>query len=70
MNTESASPEIDAARLAALRLSLTSGVGPLTMRALVDHFGSPLDVLAATGAQLRETPGVGPKIAAAILAAD
>lgn len=56
--------------VAAVRLSLVSGVGPLIRKALVDHFGSPAAVLGATGSQLREVPGVGSKLANAIKGAD
>jgi DNA processing protein len=46
------------------------GVGPLTRRALVEHFGSPEAVLAATGQQLQEVSGVGAKLSRAIKDAD
>ncbi|WP_240911138.1 DNA-processing protein DprA [Paludisphaera soli] len=46
-----------------LTLMLTSGVGPLTSRALLDQFGTPGAVLDAAVSELREVPGVGPKLA-------
>ncbi len=49
-----------------LLLSLVSGVGPRSWRALLDHFGSASAVLAAAPSVLREVKGVGPKLAAAI----
>lgn len=52
-----------------LRLALISGVGPLTRRSLLEHFGSARRVLEASSNQLRDTPGVGPKLSARILAA-
>jgi DNA processing protein len=58
------------ALVAALRLSLVSGVGPLTRKALLEHFGSAENVLKATGQQLREVPGVGAKVSRAIKDAD
>ncbi len=53
-----------------LRLSLVSGIGPLLRKALIEHFGSPARVLASGSGQLREVPGVGPKLAEAIASAD
>lgn len=53
-----------------LRLEFVSGVGPSMRRKLLDRFGTPATVLAAAQSQLREVPGVGPKLAAAIVAAD
>jgi DNA processing protein len=54
---------------AELLLSLISGVGPRTRKALVEHFGSAQAVLAAAVSDLREVPGVGPKLSRAIVAA-
>lgn len=45
-----------------LRLSLVSGVGPLVRRKLIERFDSPGAVLAAAPSELREVPGVGPKL--------
>jgi DNA processing protein len=52
-----------------LRLTLVSGVGPRIRRALLDRFGTPRAVLAAARSQLREVPGVGPKLTERIAAA-
>lgn len=52
-----------------LCLTLVPGVGPLTMRALLDHFGSAGRVLDATASALRNVPGVGPKLSGAIVRA-
>lgn len=60
---------VSAERLAALRLVLVSGVGPLTRQALLARFGSPSAVLAASLDQLDEVPGVGPKLARRIVLA-
>ena len=65
-----ADQQFDPALIAALRLSLIPGVGPLTRKALVEQFGSPEGVLAATGQQLKEVPGVGPKLSRVIKDAD
>lgn len=56
----------DAELLDTLCLTLVPGVGPLTMRALLDHFGSASRVLDASSSALRAVPGVGPKLAGAI----
>jgi DNA processing protein len=53
-----------------VRLSLVSGVGPLLRKALLERFGSPTAVLAATKGDLQAVDGVGPKIAARIVAAN
>jgi DNA processing protein len=45
-----------------LRLTLVSGVGPRIRHALLERFGSPRAVLTAARSQLREVPGVGPKL--------
>lgn len=52
-----------------LRLALVPGVGPRTRKALLERFGSSAAVLQALPSQLRETPGVGAKLAAKIAAA-
>ncbi len=44
-------------------LTMVSGVGPQTCRALLDHFGEPGRVLAASLTSLRGVEGVGPKLA-------
>lgn len=50
-----------------LRLVLVPGVGPRTRRKLLDRFGSTAAVLAAAPSQLREVPGIGPKLMRAIV---
>ena len=52
-----------------LRLSMVSGVGPLLRKALIERFGSPAAVLAAGKNELQAVDGIGPKIAARIVAA-
>jgi DNA processing protein len=52
-----------------LRLALVPGVGPRLRKALLDRFGSPAGIWAASRAELQAVDGIGPKIAAAILAA-
>lgn len=56
-------------KLAALRLALVPGVGPRLWRALVAHFGSPQETLAASTSSLRQVPGVGLRLAQAIASA-
>ncbi|MCA9245756.1 MAG: DNA-processing protein DprA [Planctomycetales bacterium] len=53
----------------ALRLTLVSGVGPRIRQDLLERFGDPADVLAASPSELRSVPGVGPKLVDRILAA-
>jgi DNA processing protein len=52
-----------------LRLSLISGIGPRTRRALLDRFGSSEAALNAAPSQLRSVEGVGPKLVEKIVAA-
>ena len=52
-----------------VRLSLVSGVGPLLRKALLERFGTPAAVLAASKDELQSVDGIGPKIAARIVAA-
>ncbi len=54
---------------AELRLCLTSGVGPLMRKALLDRFGSANAVFAAAPSELAEVDGVGPKLGRALSAA-
>lgn len=54
---------------ATLRLALVSGVGPRIRQALLDRFGTAEAVFSAAEAALRETAGIGPKLARAISAA-
>jgi DNA processing protein len=62
-------PSSDGHLLAALRLAMVPGVGPKTRRALLERFGSEEAVLAAAPSELREVPGVGPKLTGRIAAA-
>jgi DNA processing protein len=52
-----------------IRLTHTPGVGPLTLKALLTHFGTPAKVLRATQGQLARVDGIGPKTAERIAAA-
>src|SRR5262245_46492899 len=49
-----------------LALHLVPGVGRITFKKLVGHFGHPHDVMQATAGQLTRVTGIGPKIAQAI----
>lgn len=49
-----------------MRLHLTPGIGPRIMELLLERFGSPREVLAASGAALLDVKEVGPKLSAAI----
>jgi DNA processing protein len=69
MNQPDPSAKNHGAFIAALRLSMVSGVGPRTRRALLERFATPEAVLAAAPSDLQEVPGVGPKIARSIAAA-
>jgi DNA processing protein len=52
-----------------VRLSLVSGVGPLLRKALIERFGTPAAILAASRSDLQNVDKIGPKIAARIAAA-
>jgi DNA processing protein len=52
-----------------LRLTLVSGVGPLLRKALLERFGTSAAVLAASKDELQRVDGIGPKIAARVVAA-
>lgn len=52
-----------------LLLSMISGVGPRTRRALLERFGSPAAVWDAAPSELRSVAGVGPKLAERIIRA-
>ncbi|MDE2509257.1 MAG: DNA-processing protein DprA [Planctomycetota bacterium] len=56
----------DDERRALLRLTLVSGVGPRTARALLDKYGTATRVFDASEESLRATEGVGPKLARAV----
>ncbi|KKL24139.1 hypothetical protein LCGC14_2418330, partial [marine sediment metagenome] len=53
-----------------VRLNLASGVGPLTVRRLLDHFGGVEQVCRANASQLQHVSGVGPVTAQALAALD
>lgn len=65
-NQPNAATDLDAARLASLRLHLTPGVGPITRTRLLARFGSAAEVLQASQSALESVEGVGPKVSAAI----
>lgn len=50
-----------------LRLNLVPGVGPRTFQLLLERFGSPTGILAASVAQLQQVSNVGPKLAMSIV---
>ena len=49
-----------------LRISMAEGVGAVTYRALIEHFGDPRAILQASSRELRQCPSVGGKAAAAL----
>lgn len=49
-----------------LRLSLVPGVGPRLRQLLLERFGSPTAIFAASAAELRSVPGIGGKLASAV----
>lgn len=53
--------------LTTLQLALISGVGPKMRKSLLERFGSAQAALAAAPSELREVPGVGPKLLHKIL---
>lgn len=50
----------------ALRLSLVSGIGPRLRQALLERFGTPAAIFAASHSELRSVPGIGSKLATAV----
>lgn len=64
-----ASRSSDPAFRAKLRLALVSGVGPRISQTLLDWFGAPEAILAATRSQLEQVSGVGPKLSRKIVEA-
>ncbi len=52
-----------------LRMHLASGVGPVRLGKLIEHFGTIDAVLAASMGELQRVSGVGPKVAEAVFAA-
>lgn len=51
-------------------LSVIRGLGGRTLRALLDRFGTPAEILAVPAAELRRVRGIGPALSAAIEAVD
>ena len=54
--------EHDDAAVMTLRLAMLSGIGPRTLTALIETFGTPDAVLSAGESELAAVPGVGPKM--------
>ena len=50
-----------------LRLNMISGIGTITYRTLIEHFGSAKTILNSTKSELESIPGIGPKIAEKIV---
>lgn len=59
---------VDSSLIDALALNFIRGVGTITQRNLVNHFGSPKAVIEASAGKLQELSGVGKKISAQISA--
>ncbi len=59
----------DADLLAALRLNLIDGIGPRTQQVLLEHFGTVEAIFAAEREELLAVDGIGPKLAASLIAA-
>lgn len=61
---------IDKARfLDVLRLNLVPGIGPRTQQMLLERFGTPAGVFAASADEWQQVPGIGRKLSGAILEA-
>jgi DNA processing protein len=56
----------DETLLDVLRLNFVSGVGPRLQTVLLERFGDPGRILAASGRELLDVPGIGPKLSAEI----
>ena len=52
---------------ALLRLHMTRGIGTRTYQALIERFGSSEAILDAPRTELEAVPGIGPKLATAII---
>ena len=61
--------ESDSRLVTAIRLNLVPGIGPRHQRSLLDYFGDPESIFAASLTELERVSGVGPKIARLIHAA-
>lgn len=69
MSTELEPFAVSRSKIAALRLALVPGVGPLTRKKLLERFGSPEAVLSAAPSDLRSVERVGPKVCRGIATA-
>lgn len=65
----SAAQANDERLLDCLRLNLIPGIGPRMLQVLLERFETPAGVLSASHASLLETPGIGRKLASAIVEA-
>ena len=63
------SSELDSELVTAIRLNLVPGIGPRHQRSLLDYFGDPESIFAASLTELERVSGVGPKLARLIHAA-
>lgn len=61
--------ELDSELVTAIRLNLVPGIGPRHQRSLLDYFGDPESIFAASLTELECVSGVGPKLARLIHAA-
>ncbi|MFT5326762.1 MAG: DNA processing protein, partial [Planctomycetaceae bacterium] len=61
--------ELDSELVTAIRLNLVPGIGPRHQRSLLDYFGDPESIFAASLTELERVSGVGPKLARLIHAA-
>ncbi|SFH82285.1 DNA-processing protein DprA [Planctomicrobium piriforme] len=60
-------PSLDAESLALLQLNLTSGIGPRLQSLLLARFGTAQAIFAASGSEILQVDGIGPKASAAIV---
>ncbi|NQV25601.1 MAG: DNA-protecting protein DprA, partial [Rhodopirellula sp.] len=63
------SADLDSELVMAIRLNLVPGIGPRHQRSLLDYFGDPESIFAASLTELERVSGVGPKLARLIHAA-
>ena len=54
--------QLDSLTLATMQLSMLPGIGPRTLAALLQHFGTADQVLTASASELASVDGVGPKL--------